>query len=106
VGWLAGHHNSTGEHHDEIRETWTEARAVLVDELDQRLIGYLLDPEGHETQIEELEAALRDFGGLAEGKQGAADADGLTFVLVPGYTLAIRQAIEGQGAELAGKVTP
>ena len=67
----------------------------MVDELDQRLIGYLLDAEGHETQIAELEAALGDFAGLDEGDQGAADADGLTFVLVPACTAALRKVIDG-----------
>ena len=46
MGWLAGYHNSSEEHQDQIRPTWTEARALMVDELDQRLIGYLLDPDG------------------------------------------------------------
>jgi hypothetical protein len=100
MSWLAGYHNSSGAHHDNIRATWAKARAIIVDELDQRLIGYLLDPEGHETQIEELTAALRDFGELVEGDQGAADADGLTFVLVPACTAALRKVIEDQADEL------
>jgi len=64
MSWIAGYHTSSGEHHDDMQPTSTEARAALVDELDMRLLGYLDDPDGYETQIEELEETLRELGAL------------------------------------------
>jgi hypothetical protein len=86
MAWIAGYHDTAGNCHDHIRETWAEARAVMVDELDQRLMAAQDEASrigSHEIDTENLEVALQTFLALEPDEEGAADACGLTFVLVP-----------------------
>ena len=96
MSWLAGYHNSSGEHHDEIRPTWHEARAVMVDELDQRIMAIEADPSGvgDSDELDDLRAARAMFAGLDYDDQGGADASGLTFVLAPESAVAVRNLVE------------
>jgi hypothetical protein len=96
MSWLAGYHNSSGEHHDEIRPTWHGARKVIVGELDQRIMAIEADPSGvgDEEELDDLRAARAMFAGLNYPEQGAVDASGLTFVLVPGSAVAVRNLVE------------
>ena len=85
MAWVAGYHNWIGERYGKTRPTWREARAEMVDELDQRVMGYETNPSdgGNEDEIEELRYARDYFAGLEDGEEGCTDADGLTFVLIP-----------------------
>jgi len=83
--WVAGYHNSIGERHGKTRPTWAEARAEMLDELDQRAKGYETNPSdgGNEDEIEALRNARDYFAGLKDNEEGCTDADGWTFVLIP-----------------------
>jgi hypothetical protein len=107
MGWLVGYHNSSGEHHDEIRTTWAEARAVMVDELDQRIMALEVEPSecGNEEELDDLRAAREHFASLEPDHEGAADASCLTFVLVPDSVQWVRDAIEVMAVEAVGQLS-
>ena len=96
MAWVAGYHNSIGECHDAIRTTWAEARDVMVDELDQRIMAIEIKPSegGNEEELDGLRAARAHFASLEPDDEGAADASCLTFVLVPDSVLSARDDIE------------
>ena len=170
MNWLAGYHSRNGQHHDDTRATWAEAREVIVEELDQRVMAIEADggdrgrrcggpvmtrgaltirlnareaqlllanewndhpswsgiadkiraaqrdpsacagdveclhdefdddePSGvgdMEDELDDLRAARALFAGLTDGDEGAADASGLTFVLVPASTFTLRGLAE------------
>jgi hypothetical protein len=96
MAWVAGYHNSVGECHDAIRTTWAEARDVMVDELDQRIMALEVEPSegGNEEELDDLRAARAHFASLEPDDEGAADASCLTFVVVPDSVLSVRDGIE------------
>jgi len=108
MGWLAGYHNSIGECHDAIRTTWAEARDVMVDELDQRIMALEVEPSdgGNEEELDDLRAARAHFASLEPDDEGAADASCLTFVLVSDSVLSVRDAIEVLAAEASRAALP
>ena len=97
MSWLAGYHTRSGEHHDDTRATWAEARDVIVDELEQRIMAIEAEPSGvgdMEDELDDLRAARSLFADLTDGDEAAADASSLTFVLVTASTLALRGLAE------------
>ena len=97
MNWLVGYHSTNGQHHDDTRATWAEAREVIVEELDQRVMAIEAEPSGAgdmEDELDELRAARALFAGLTDGDEGAFDANGLTFVLVPARTFTLRGLAE------------
>ena len=82
MGWLAGYHNTLGERHYH-GETWTEAHALIVDELDQRVMGLQSSEDYNRDELQDLIDAVRYFDALEPGEEAAADASGLTFALLP-----------------------
>jgi hypothetical protein len=85
MGWIAGYHDRFEFRRHEVHKSWAVARAAVVDELGQRIMGLESDPGiDDRAELDELEDARRYFAdGVAEGEEAAADAGGLTFFLVP-----------------------
>ena len=91
MGWMAGYHNTLGDRHYEHRDTWSEAHDVMVEELDQRVMGLQDGGDYDRDELQDLIDALHYFVDLEPGEDAAADASGLTFCLMPevGEELAI-----------------
>ncbi len=100
MGWIAGYHTSVGERHYERRETWTEAHDVIVEELDQRVMGLQDGGDYDRDELQDLIDAVRYFSALEPGEEAAADASGLTFCLTPELAADLATFSEAFGVEV------